>query len=129
MYAPPQCRQCGILCCQACSSKQFPLFDSPGGAIALHRTCDGCFNVLHHTTARLERDRATADKERRALVASKAEEEKQAKAELMAGAHPAGEGEAGAKTPANQADRVKAAMDRNKVLLAERGERLSKLGS
>jgi len=54
------CRECGILCCGACSTKK--LSQNEGGKLVPQRVCDSCFNVLHSTYCSRVKDLAILEK-------------------------------------------------------------------
>jgi len=82
------CRECGILCCGACSSKK--LSQQEGDKLVPQRVCDSCFNVLYSTyctkvkdLAVLEKTKVTALREADEARRAREAEEKGAKKSLF----------------------------------------------
>ena len=61
------CRNCGILCCDSCSSKNLSYQDGNGGLESL-RVCDGCFNSLLYSCQCRQIDYALTEKQKTAAL-------------------------------------------------------------
>jgi len=60
------CRECGILCCDACSSKK--ISQKEGGKLVPQRVCDSCFNILYSTYRSRAQDLAILEKNKMAAL-------------------------------------------------------------
>jgi len=83
------CRNCGILCCEPCSTKKLPSSSDNsssggnGGKADMQRVCDSCYNKLLHSYACRKTDYNVAEKEKR-LAKEKRDLEKAAYANANA---------------------------------------------
>ncbi len=113
------CRHCGILCCDACSTKRLT---QPGSSdAALVRVCDSCFNQLIHSYACRKKDFNILEKKRRddsraAAEASKNASSGQSKSIFSWGSS----GDTGSSKGGSPRDVASETMD----ALVQRGEKL-----